>query len=246
MAPKLTYAKICDRLRSMSRDILKIRRVAQSLVVTLPQAILAELDINEGDRVLVEAAPPRRIVLTKEEARMPSSQLIELELDILEKRMAAIESEVTYKVAQNNRSMPIEEGMDDQDIVELTFRQLANDGNRLAVQIAEKRLELFSLQGSVQPNQPRASNPSKNDFELAIEDQFREAEKAGKDFIDLAARDIHRGAGGKSARDHRMHTCCRAMWNFLEDGDEVLYSPPKRHGPRLEIRYRLPRPKSPT
>ena len=97
---------------------------------------------------------------------MPSSQLIELELDILEKRMAAIESEVTYKVAQNNRSMPIEEGMDDQDIVEFTFRQLANDGNRLAVQIAEKRLELFSLQGSVQPNQPRASNPSKMGIHL--------------------------------------------------------------------------------
>jgi antitoxin component of MazEF toxin-antitoxin module len=41
------------------REIVKVRSVAGSLVVSLPQSVLETVGLKEGDRVVVEAAPPR-------------------------------------------------------------------------------------------------------------------------------------------------------------------------------------------
>ncbi len=64
----------------MAREFVKVRRVAGSVVVTLTQDVLAEVHVKEGDKVLVESLPPRRIILTKEQKKMPNSRRVELEL----------------------------------------------------------------------------------------------------------------------------------------------------------------------
>jgi len=56
----------------------------RTLVVTLTQGVLEEVALAEGDRVLIEALPPRRILISKEVPNVPSTRRIELELQILE------------------------------------------------------------------------------------------------------------------------------------------------------------------
>ncbi len=130
------------------REVVKVRKVAGSVVVTLTQSVLAEVQIAEGDRVLVEALPPRRIVITKEQQTMPNTHRVELELELLESQRAAIESELKFASAQYNLNMPCEAGMDDSNIFELRVRGLEHDRDKIAVEIAQKRLDLFELQGA--------------------------------------------------------------------------------------------------
>ena len=129
----------------MAREFVKVRRVAGSIVVTLTQDVLAEVHIKEGDKVLVESLPPRRIILTKEQKKMPNSRRVELELGLLKSRKAALESELTYAIAQNNLNMPCDPGMDDAGIVELRIRKLEYDRDQFAVEIAQKELEMFEV-----------------------------------------------------------------------------------------------------
>ncbi len=56
---------------------------AGSMVVSIPQTILSEVQIYEGDRVLIEASPPNRLVITKEMQTMPNTQQVEVELAVL-------------------------------------------------------------------------------------------------------------------------------------------------------------------
>ncbi len=130
------------------REIVKVRTVAGSLVVSLPQSVLEPVGIQAGDRVIVEAAPPRRLIITKEGSTMTSTQRLELEIDLLQKKKQAIESDLRYKEHQWNKSMPGEDGMDDQDVAFAIMHELTRDRDRLAVNIAEKQLELYDLQGS--------------------------------------------------------------------------------------------------
>ena len=132
----------------MGRDIAKVRRVGQSLVVTLTQDILNEVDISEGERVLLEPVPPRRVIISKESENLPSTRRLELELAVLEKKKTALESESRFIVCQHNNSMPVEPGMENSDIVELTLKELKRDLDRIDVEIAEKNLELFDAQGA--------------------------------------------------------------------------------------------------
>ena len=131
----------------MARDTVKVRKVGETLVVTLTQAILGAVDIKEGDRLLLEAVPPRRVIATKEVNTMPNTQRLELEIGALEARKLALEQEVAFVVMQHNYSMPVEEGMDDANIVDLTIAQHNRDIARTTSIIAEKRLDLFELQG---------------------------------------------------------------------------------------------------
>ncbi len=132
----------------MARELVKVRKVAGSVVVTLTQSILAEVQIAEGDKVLVEALPPRRIILTKEKQTMPNTRRVELELELLESRKAVLQSELDFAMSQYKLNMPCEPGMDDSSIFELRIRQLEHDKDQIAVEIAQKRLELFELQGA--------------------------------------------------------------------------------------------------
>src|SRR5260370_24023503 len=99
----------------MGREIAKVRRGAGSMVVTIPQPVLDDVQIEEGDKVLLESLPPDRIFIMKEHKKMPSARRAELELEILESRKNLLESEMAYVVTQNNKNMPCEPGMDDPD-----------------------------------------------------------------------------------------------------------------------------------
>src|SRR5208282_6023881 len=81
------YVNVCE----VARDIVKLRKVAGSMVISIPQTILAEMEIFEGDRVLIEASPPNRLVITKEMQNMPNTQRAELELGVLVARKAALQ-----------------------------------------------------------------------------------------------------------------------------------------------------------
>src|SRR5947209_12563145 len=101
------------------RDFVKVREVAGSIVVTLPQLILEPIGLRVGDRVLLEAAPPRRIMITKEGEAMQSTARLELEIDLLEKRKQSLSSDLKYKGLQYDKNMPCDDGMSDPDVAGL-------------------------------------------------------------------------------------------------------------------------------
>jgi hypothetical protein len=143
---RITAAKISFDI--FMRDIVKVRKVGQTLVVTLTQGLLSEVPLQEGEKVLLEALPPNRITISREVASPANTRRIELELEVLENEKAALDSDIDFKIAQNNLNMPCEPGMDDGSIVELTLKQLTHRRDQLDVEIAKKRLELFDLGGS--------------------------------------------------------------------------------------------------
>ena len=134
-------------LHMSMRKIVKVRTVAGSVVVSLPASVLEPVGIKPGDRVIVEAAPPRRLILTKEGKTMTSTQRLELEIELLEKKKQALDSDLRYKVRQRNSSMPTEEGMADESVAVLILSELERDRDRLDTEIAERKLELYDLQG---------------------------------------------------------------------------------------------------
>ena len=67
-------------------------------------------------------------------------------IDVLEKKKAAIDSDLKYKLEQYNKNMPCDEGMSDNDVAVLVFHELSRDRDKLDVEIAEKRLALYDLQ----------------------------------------------------------------------------------------------------
>lgn len=139
-------------LYKVVREIVKLRKVAGSIVVSLPQSVLEPVGLKSGDRVVVEAAPPRRLILTKEGTTMTSTERLELEIDLLEKKKEAIDSDLQYKHVQYDKSMPCEPEMMDNDVAGLVFYSLNRDRARIEVEISEKRMELYDLQaGDVKP-----------------------------------------------------------------------------------------------
>lgn len=59
--------------------------------------------------------------------------------------------------------------------------------------------------------------------------------------VDVNAGKLHRLVGGYPGPGHRMPVCCDVMRQAMAPGDEVVAQPPQGKGPRLTIRYRLPR-----
>jgi antitoxin component of MazEF toxin-antitoxin module len=133
----------------MVRDIVKLRKVAGSMVISVPQSILSEMQILEGDRVLIEALSPNRLVITKEMQTMPSAQRAELELAVLEARKSALELDSGSKVWQHNNGMELDLRLTDGDVFALTMMERNRELADLDVEIAKKRLEIFELQGSI-------------------------------------------------------------------------------------------------
>lgn len=130
------------------REIIKVRKVGGTLVVTLTQGVLEEVSLSEGDRVLIEALPSKRILISKEEVKMSNTRRLELEIEVLETQKTVVESDMRYKVCQHNSGMPCEPGMEDDNIMALAMHELTLDRDKLAADIAKKRLELFELQGA--------------------------------------------------------------------------------------------------
>ncbi len=133
----------CVKISSVARDILKVRKVGGTLVVTLTQAVLEQIPLEEGDRVLIEALPPRRILISREEISMPSTRRIELELQVLKARSASFDSQIAAAVAEYNTHSAI-----DGDELECFVRNMRGEQGKVDVTIAEKELELFELQGA--------------------------------------------------------------------------------------------------
>jgi|SRR5215510_3266052 len=131
----------------MPRDIVKVRKVGDTLVVTLTQVVLSQVPFKEADRILIEAVPPKRIVLSKEEEPTSNTRRLDLELNVLESKKAALESEMDFVVTQSNRNIPVEPGMIEEDLVEVRLKHLVYERDKVVVEIAQKRLELFDLQG---------------------------------------------------------------------------------------------------
>jgi antitoxin component of MazEF toxin-antitoxin module len=142
------------------REIVKVRMVAGSLVVSLPQPVLEPVGLKEGDRVILEAAPPRRLIITKEGKTMTSTQHLEMEIDLLEKKKTAIMSDLRYKEYQYEKNMPCDEGMSDPDVAILVMSGLARDRDRLDVQIIEKRIQLYELKAGDDVEAAALSAPS--------------------------------------------------------------------------------------
>ena len=132
----------------MAREILKVRKVGGTLVVTLTQSVLEHVKLEEGDRVLIEALPPKRVIISKEEKAMPNTRRIELEIEALEARRTAIQSDLDYKHYQHKSGMPCDPGMEDNSVAGLALHDLRHQRDEVAAVIAEKRLELFDLQGA--------------------------------------------------------------------------------------------------
>jgi antitoxin component of MazEF toxin-antitoxin module len=133
---------------SSGRDIVRVRKVGDSLVVTLTQAVLSAVEISEGDRLMLEPSPPHRIILSKERKASTSTKRLDLEIDILQKKHAALESEMEYAMAQYKHDMPVDHYVSDSSGMEVTMRQLQYKRDQVDADLAEKRLELFDLQGN--------------------------------------------------------------------------------------------------
>jgi len=127
---------------------VKARKVGDSVVVTITRPALEEAEIAEGDSLVLEALGRGKILISKEVPSMSLPQTLQLELDILESRKAAIEAEMALAVHEHNKSMPTAHpGIEDSDIMEGASREWNWELRKLDVEIAQKRLDLFKLTG---------------------------------------------------------------------------------------------------
>ena len=74
---------------------------------------------------------------------MPNTRRIELELQVLEARKESFESQMTYSVAEYNQSGTIESSD-----LEYALKFFEAERDKVAVEIAQKRLDLFEMQGA--------------------------------------------------------------------------------------------------
>jgi hypothetical protein len=85
--------------------------------------------------------------------------------------------------------------------------------------------------------------PTAQDFRHELFQMMAEAQKSGRQFIEISARELQARVGPPIRRNHRMPNCCRVMKAQLSTdfGDVIVNEPPSGQGPTLTIRYRLPR-----
>ena len=88
--------------------------------------------------------------------------------------------------------------------------------------------------------------PTAEDFRLELFQMMANAQKSGREFIEISARELHTHVGPPLRRNDRMPNCCRVMKAQLatDYGDVIVNEPPSGPGPTLTIRYRLPRRKT--
>ena len=81
--------------------------------------------------------------------------------------------------------------------------------------------------------------PIKEDFIKEIEKIRQKFRAKGEAYVDIVSGDIHRNLGGYPGKNHRMQSCCRAMYEAMNTKDEVLYAPKSTYGATVKIRYYL-------
>ena len=120
-----------------------MRKVGGTLVVTLTQGVLEQVPLAEGDRIFIEALPPKRILISKEEKTVPNTRRVELELQVLNAKTESFSSQTSHAVAEYKNHGGIES-----DDLEVMVKYWEAERDKVAVAIAEKNLELFELQGA--------------------------------------------------------------------------------------------------
>lgn len=113
------------------------------MVVTLTQGLIEEVPLAEGDRVILESLPPKRILISKEEKNVPNTRRVELELDVLNAQRESFGSQISHAVARHNNHSEI-----DDDDLEVMIKYWKSERDKVDVAIAEKKLQLFDLQGA--------------------------------------------------------------------------------------------------
>ena len=79
--------------------------------------------------------------------------------------------------------------------------------------------------------------PTKKDFTKKLEELKTDAKENGVLHIIVTSKDLHNMVGGNDAGNHRMASCCGAMYNVMNTGDDILQAPPKGKGSTLKIKY---------
>ncbi|WP_077359465.1 hypothetical protein [Fictibacillus arsenicus] len=82
--------------------------------------------------------------------------------------------------------------------------------------------------------------PRVTDFKEEIDALKKQAKIKGEPYIEIVALELHKRLG-MPAGNHRMATCCDAMYAMMinERGDHIISAPPKGKGSTLTIRYNL-------
>jgi hypothetical protein len=88
--------------------------------------------------------------------------------------------------------------------------------------------------------------PTAEDFKRELFQMMTNAQKSGRESIEISARKLHARVGPPRGRNHGMPNCCRVMKAQLatDYGDVIVNEPRSGQGPTLTIRYRLPRRKT--
>jgi len=86
-----------------------------------------------------------------------------------------------------------------------------------------------------------AGGPKSQDFQTYLESLLKRAENNGESFFIIESGDLHRQVGGYPGPNHRMPICCEVMYSMMQQGDQILYAPPKGRGASLKIQYQIPR-----
>ena len=80
-----------------------------------------------------------------------------------------------------------------------------------------------------------------DDFRTELERLLAEGQRLGFVAVDINAGQLHRNVGDYPGKDHRMPVCCSVMRRTMTSADQVVDQPARGQGPRLTVRYRLPR-----
>ena len=79
--------------------------------------------------------------------------------------------------------------------------------------------------------------PTKKDFTQKLEEIKVDAKESRAMSLIVTSKELHKMVGGYDTRNHRMASCCDAMYDAMNMGDAVLQAPPKGRGATLKIKY---------
>lgn len=110
----------------------------------------------------------------------------------------------------------------------------------LPMQTMERAGRRKPAEATVAPSAGRvAGKANTQTFREALERVFEESEPP---FVDVTSGNLYHRVGGGVGREYTMASCCNAMLEARQPGDEIRPGgPPSQHGATLTIRYVLPR-----
>jgi len=153
---------------------VKVRRVGDSLVVTIPRSILSETGIGEGDIMILEPIGEKRVIVHPPEQVESTVQRLQLEIEVELKRKQAMENQRVFRLWEYDM------GTLDQDSMQGGMSQLVWEESEIEVVIAEKRLEIFKLTGLLAVSE---DNDTGDDAQDIVDDKHIEPNKSYADVI---------------------------------------------------------------